>query len=81
MGWVAKGKGQKALTCRGEEGGWAGEFRAMCQGPKGPSARQAGDEVVPEIQLVGVALHELGERRRQPRLDPEAEMGGGCQAL
>lgn len=52
-------KGLARLTSRSEEGGgWVGELLASGQGPIGP--RKAGQEVVPKVKLVGVALHGTG---------------------
>ena len=52
-------KGLARLTSRSEEGGgWVGELLASGQGPIGPW--KAGQEVVPKVKLVGVALHGTG---------------------
>lgn len=47
------------LTSRSEEGGGrVGQLLASGQGPIGPW--KAGQEVVPKVKLVGVALHGTG---------------------
>lgn len=52
-------RGLARLTSRSEEGGGrVGELLASGQGPIGPW--KAGQEVVPKVKLVGVALHGTG---------------------
>lgn len=52
-------RGMARLTSRSEEGGGrVGELLASGQGPVGP--RKAGQEVVPEVKLMGVALRGTG---------------------
>ena len=52
-------RGLARLTSRSEEGGGrVGELLPRGQGPIGP--RKAGQEVVPKVKLVGVALHGTG---------------------
>lgn len=48
----------RLTSCSEEGGGRVGELLPRGQGPIGP--RKAGQEVVPKVKLVGVALHGTG---------------------